>query len=57
MERNIIFNTDKLAKKIGISIKDYQNLKQNIHDEFPNDEMMYQLHLLRALRVMGLKNK
>ena len=40
----------KVIKKISISKKELQKLEKEIKQEFPNDRMMYELHVLRALR-------
>lgn len=44
------FDTRKLARELGISDKEYQELAAEIRKEFSDDEMMFELHLLRALR-------
>jgi len=49
------FDTDTLARELKISHKEYDKLKQSVREEFPDDEMMYQLHLLRALQALSQK--
>lgn len=49
------FDTDKLAAELRISRDDYNALKSSVREEFPDDDMMYQLHLLRALRAASRK--
>ena len=44
-----MFDIKKVIKKINISKKELQKLEKEIKQEFPNDRMMYELHLLRAL--------
>lgn len=56
MSRQIFFDTDKLAVELRISEYDYDGLKSSIREEFPDDEMMYQLHLLRALRALAKRS-
>gem|GEM_PF-6169642 len=56
MENGIFFDTDKLAAELRISRDDYNTLKTSVREEFPEDEMMYQLHLLRALRRESMKS-
>lgn len=46
-----IFDTDKLATELRISPDEYEVLKKLVREEFPDDELMYELHLLRALRA------
>lgn len=45
----MFFNTEKKAKELGIKTAVYQRLKEEVKNEFPNDEMMFELHLLRVL--------
>lgn len=45
----MFFTTEKKAQELGIQAKVYQKLKEEVKNEFPNDEMMFELHLLRAI--------
>jgi hypothetical protein len=56
MSEQIFFDTDKVAVELRISKNDYDALKISIREEFPDDEMMYQLHLLRALHATSKKS-
>ena len=56
MSQQIFFDTDKLAAELKISQNDYDTLKSSIREEFLEDEMMYQLHLLRALHATSKKS-
>lgn len=49
MEGSEIFLTEKIAKEMGISPGKLRRLKQSVREEFPDDDLMYELHLLRAL--------
>ena len=42
------FNYEKVAAEAGISPEKLQELEERIRQEFPSDEMMYELHVLRA---------
>jgi hypothetical protein len=42
------FNFEKVACEAGIPPDKLLELKQLIRREFPRDEMMYELHVLRA---------
>lgn len=37
------------ALEFGLSVEDVAELEKMVRKEFPNDEMMYELHLIRAL--------
>jgi hypothetical protein len=56
MEKSIFFDTDKLATELRISRNEFNSLKTSVREEFPDDEMMYQLHLLRALQRKSMKS-
>ncbi len=55
MESRIIFDTKRLIKELGISQEEYKELEKTVKKEFPQDEMMFQLHLLRALKSISHK--
>lgn len=42
------FNFEKIAREAAIPADRLQELCQSIRREFPRDEMMYELHVLRA---------
>ena len=45
----------EFIKELGIRADIYHKLKEEIKKEFPNDEMMFELHLLRALMEYSRK--
>ncbi|MGD2250912.1 MAG: hypothetical protein PVF58_21135 [Candidatus Methanofastidiosia archaeon] len=53
----MFFDTEKKAKELNINPEIYQKLKKEIENEFPNDEMMSELHLLRALTEYSRKKR
>ncbi|HPO14394.1 MAG TPA: hypothetical protein PLI09_13210 [Candidatus Hydrogenedentes bacterium] len=42
------FNYEKVAQEAGISADQLTQLCQVIEHEFPNDRMLFELHVLRA---------
>jgi len=42
-------NTKWFAQKFDLSEEEVAELEEMVRKEFPNDEMMYELHLIRAL--------
>ncbi len=52
----MFFNTEKKAQELGIQPEVYQKLREEVKNEFPNDEMMFELHLLRAVMEYSRKN-
>lgn len=55
MESMMIFDTKRITKELGISQKEYEELEKTVRKEFPKDDMMFQLHLLRALKSISPK--
>jgi hypothetical protein len=43
------FETRKKALELGINSHICNKIEKEVKKEFPNDDMMYELHLLRAL--------
>ena len=48
------FDYEKEAAEVGLSAQDIEMLCRLIRQEFPTDEMMYELHVLRA--CMAIKD-
>ena len=44
-----MFDIGKIIKESGLSHELIQKLEKEIRQEFPTDEMMYELHLMRAI--------
>jgi hypothetical protein len=48
------FDCEKVASEANIPLDKLEKLRHLIRQEFPRDEMMFELHLLRA--CMAIKN-
>ena len=46
------FDYEKVAHDAGIAAEALEDLSRLIRREFPHDDMMYELHLLRACRAI-----
>ncbi len=44
------FDYKKVARELNISDETLKRIEEEIKKEFPSDKMMYELHVLRALR-------
>ena len=44
-----MFNVEKIVKNSGLSPKVIRKIEKEVRREFPKDEMMYELHLMRAI--------
>ena len=42
------FDYEKVAREAGVTADQLSEICQSIRREFPNDDMMYELHVLRA---------
>lgn len=46
----MLYNVEELLSKVEMTAKEKEKLIQEIKDEFPNDEMLFELHLYRAVK-------
>ncbi len=45
----MLFDIENLFKKVKLSEKEKTQLIKEVKAEFPDDEMMFELHLMRAI--------
>ena len=45
-----MFDIERAAKRSGLPAKKVVKIKREVKKEFPNDKMMYELHVIRAIR-------
>jgi len=50
MEKIEYFDYQKVAKEMNIPNTTLKKIEKEVKKEFPTDKMMYELHVLRALR-------
>ena len=50
MEKIEYFDYKRIAKKMGIPDSVVKKIEREVKKEFPSDKMMYELHVLRAVR-------
>jgi hypothetical protein len=50
MERIEYFDYRRVAREMKIPISTLKQIKREVKKEFPSDKMMYELHVLRAIR-------
>ena len=56
MEKIEFFDYQRLAKKMKVPNKIVEKIEQEVKKEFPSDKMLYELHVLRALKSKYWKN-
>ena len=54
---DIIFNYQSVAEKFGIPDNVVKKIVKEIKKEIPNDNMIMELHILRALKYYANKQK
>lgn len=47
-----MFDLEKIKEESGLSATELARLEEGVRREFENDEMMFELHLLRALKAI-----
>lgn len=50
MEKIEYFDYQKVARETKIPNNILKDIKREVKKEFPNDKMMYELHVLRAIK-------
>jgi hypothetical protein len=50
MEKIEYFDYQKVAKEMNVSDATLRKIEREVKAEFPKDKMMYELHVLRAIR-------
>jgi len=50
-----MFNINKAIKDSGLSRVEAARLQKEIKKDYPHDSMLYELHIIRALRAEKLK--
>ena len=50
MEKIEYFDYQKVAKEMKVPDSILKRIEKEVREEFPKDKMMYELHVLRALR-------
>ena len=46
-----MFDVESVEKEVKLSKKKIEEIKKIVKKEFPHDRMMYELHLIRALKI------
>lgn len=50
MEKIEYFDYQKMAKEMNMPDVTLKKIEKEVKEEFPKDKMMYELHVLRAVR-------
>jgi len=50
MEKIEYFDYQKAAKEMNVPDATLKKIEREVKEEFPKDKMMYELHVLRAVR-------
>ena len=48
----MMYDVETAFKKSGLSSKEIERIKQQVQKDFPNDDMMYELHIIRILSAI-----
>ncbi len=56
-ERVKVFDYIALSKRHGIEPGELKKIVDEVHNEFKDDEMMTELHIVRAIRQAVLKSR
>ena len=56
MEKIEYFDYQKVAKEMNVPDNTLKKIEEEVKKEFPKDKMMYELHVLRAVRSKYWQN-
>lgn len=48
----MMYDIDTAFKNSGLSAREIEKIKRDVRSEFPNDDMMYELHIIRILKAI-----
>jgi len=48
-----MFDIKKVAREYDLSQEQVEEIKKEVRQEFPRDELMYELHVIRAIMSKG----
>ena len=48
----MMYDIKTAFRKSGLSADEIGKIKKEVRNEFPNDEMMYELHIIRILKAI-----
>ena len=48
----MMYDIDAAFIESGLGQKHIKKIKKEVRDEFPNDDMMYELHIIRILNAI-----
>ncbi len=48
----MLYDIEELLKEVNLSDKEKEEIIKDIRDEFPQDEMLFELHLFRAIQFL-----
>ncbi len=48
----MIYDVETAFRRSGLSPTEIQRIKRQVRKDFPNDDMMYELHIIRILNAM-----
>ncbi len=52
----MLFDYESLAKKINLPTEKLTQIRSLVRSDFPDDEMMFELHMLRVLMALERKD-
>ena len=53
----LVFDYRLAAKELRVPADVLQKLEKEVQKEFPNDQLLMELHIIRALRTYAIKNE
>ena len=51
----MLYNTENLLEDLNLTNKEKEDIIKELRDEFPQDEMLFELHLYRVAKYLKKK--
>jgi hypothetical protein len=51
----MLYNIENLLEDLNLTNKEKEDIIKELHDEFPQDEMLFEIHLFRLVKYLKKK--
>ncbi len=48
----MMYDIEAAFKKSGLTVEEFERIKSEVRADFPNDDMMFELHIIRILNAI-----
>ncbi len=48
----MMYDIEAAFKRSGLTLEEFERIKSEVRSDFPNDDMMFELHIIRILNAI-----